>query len=177
MKYSAIIIALVMLVGCDTTNEQAPNNLKKGDQYFEAQEYEVAEYYYEKIPEESPQFKEAQSKMQKIAEIQRSKLPKISVEDEAKKVSIFEQSITSNALGKMPVHSVSLNNESSYKLASVEFEFTYFDAGGNLIAAKRCKVKTPIPAKSQETFNGISPGVLEETFTSSKVRILSAEFH
>ena len=176
MKYIISIITIAMLVGCDSTSDQAPGNLKKGDQYFEAREYEVAEYYYEKIPEDSPQFKEAQAKLQKIAEIQQSKLPKISAVDEAKKVSVFDQSITSNALGKMPVHSVSLNNESSYKLAWVEFEFTYFDAGGNLIAAKRCKVKTPIPAKSQGTFNGIASGVLEDTFTLSKVRILSAEF-
>ena len=176
MKYIFSIIAVAMLVGCDSTSEQAPGNLKKGDQYFEAREYEVAEYYYGKIPEDSPQFKEAQAKLQKIAEIQKSKLPTISAADETRKVSVFDQSITSNTLGKMPVHSVSLNNESSFKLASIEFEFTYFDAGGNLIAAKRCRVKTPIPARSQETFNGIAPGVLEETFTSSKVRILSAEF-
>jgi uncharacterized protein YcfL len=176
MKCIFSIIAVLMLAGCDNTSEQAPGNLKKGDQYFEAKEYEVAEYYYEKIPQDSPQFKEAQAKLQKIAEIQKSKLPTISAADESRKVSVFDQSITSNALGKMPIHSVSLNNESSYKLASVEFEFTYYDAGGNLIAAKRCRVKTPIPAKSQETFSGISPGVLEETFTSSKVRILSADF-
>lgn len=176
MKYILSIIAVATLVGCDRTSEQAPGNLKKGDQYFEAREYEVAEYYYEKIPEDSPQFKEAQAKLQKIAEIQRSALPKVSVVDEARKVSVFDQSITSNTLGKMPVHSVSLNNESGYKLAWVEFEFTYYDAGGNLIAAKRCRVNTPIPAKSQETFIGITPGVLEETFNSSKVRILSAEF-
>jgi hypothetical protein len=176
MKYIFSIIAVAMLIGCDSTSEQAPGNLKKGDQYFEAREYEVAEYYYQKIPGDSPQFKEAQAKLQKIAEIQKSKLPTISAADETRKVSVFDQSITSNTLGKMPVHSVSLNNESSFKLASIEFEFTYFDAGGNLIAAKRCRVKTPIPARSQETFNGIAPGVLEETFTSSKVRILSAEF-
>ena len=176
MKYIISIIAAACLIGCDSTSEQAPGNLKKGDQYFEAKEYDVAEYYYEKIPEDSPQFKEAQAKLQKIAEIQQSMIPKISAVDEAQKLSVFDQSITSNALGKMPIHSVSLNNESSHKLTSVEFEFTYFDAGGNLIAAKRCKVRTPIPAKSQETFSGISPGVLEETFTSSKVRILSAEF-
>ena len=176
MKSIIILIVTAMLWGCDSTSDQAPGNLKKGDQYFDAGEYEVAEYYYEKIPEESPQFKEAHVKLQKISEIRISKLPKISAEDEARKVSVFDQSVTSNALGKMPIHSVSLNNESSYKLTRVEFEFTYFDAGGNLIAAKRCKVRTPIPARSQETFSGISPGVLEETFSSSKVRILSAEF-
>lgn len=176
MKYILGIIVVMMLAGCDSTSEQAPGNLKKGDQYFEAKEYEVAEYYYEKIPQDSPQFKEAQAKLQKIAEIQKSKLPTISAADESRKVSVFEQSITSNTLGKMPIYSVSLNNESIYKLASVEFEFTYFDAGGNLIAAKRCRVKTPIPARSQETFSGISPGVLQETFASSKVRILSADF-
>lgn len=176
MKYFFSIIAVLMLAGCDNTSEQAPGNLKKGDQYFEAKEYEVAEYYYEKIPQDSPQFKEAQAKLQKIAEIQKSKLPTISAADESRKVSVFDQSITSNTLGKMPIHSVSLNNESSHKLASVEFEFTYYDAGGNLIATKKCRVKTPIPARSQETFGEISPGVLEETFTSSKVRILSADF-
>ena len=109
MKYIISIIAVAMLVGCDSTSEQAPGNLKKGDQYFEVREYEVAEYYYGKIPEDSPQFKEAQAKLQKIAEIKSSMLTKVSAEDEARKVSVFDQSITSNALGKMPVHSVSLH--------------------------------------------------------------------
>jgi hypothetical protein len=176
MKYVLTIIVAVLLVGCDSTSEQAPNNLKKGDQYFATKEYEVASYYYEKIPEDSPLYKEAQMKLQQIDDIEKGKLPKISAEDEARKVSVFDQSITSNALGKMPVHTVSLNNESVYKLVSVVLEFTYFDAGGNVIAVKRDKVVTPIPRKSQGTFKGIAPGVLDDPCTSSKVKVLSAEF-
>ena len=177
MKYIFSIIVAVLLVGCDRTSELAPNNMKKGDQYFATKEYDVAEYYYEKIPEDSPLYKEAQTKLQQIAEIQKSKLPKVSFEDEARKISVFEQKITSNTLGKMPIHSVTLNNESNYKLASVNLEFTYFDAGGDVIVVKQCKVTTRIPAKSQGTFKGIAPGVLDQSCSSSKVSVISAEFH
>lgn len=176
LKYLFPFLLAVLSVGCDRTSEKAPMNIKKGDEYFANQEYEVAEYYYEKIPEDSPLYKQAQMKLHEIGEIRSSKFPKISLEEEARKVSVFDQSITSNNLGKMPIHSVSLNNESQHKLSAVVLEFTYFDAGGNVVAVKRIRVETPLLGKSQETFRGIAPGVLDESCSSAKVKVLSAEF-
>jgi len=176
MKFVVIIVFAVLFFGCDNTPEQAPANLQKGDEYFAAQQYEVAEYYYEKIPEESPLYKEAQLKIDKIDEIQKNSIPKISVAEESQKVSIFEQTMTSNSGGTEPVHSVELNNESSHKLVSVVLEFTYFDAGGNVVAVKQLKVPSPMLGKTQETFKEIAPGHLESPCTSSKVKVVSAEF-
>ena len=166
----------MFLFGCDNTAEQAPTNLQKGDEYFAAKQYEVAEYYYDKIPEESPLYKEAQLKIEKIGEIQQGALPKISVAEESPKVSVFDQTITSNSGGTEPIHSVELNNESTHKLASVVLEFTYFDAARNVVGVKRCMVVTPMIGKTQETFKGIAPGKLESPCVSSKVRVVSVEF-
>ncbi len=176
MKYLYAIIISVVLFGCDNTAELASSNMKKGDDYFAMKEYEVAQYYYEKIPGESPLYKEAEMKLQRIDDIQKNALPTISVAEEATKVTIFDQSITSNASGVSPVHSVSLNNESVHKLASVELEFTYYDAAGKVVGVKRCKIPSPMLGKSQETFTGIATGSLDAPCTTSKIKVLSAEF-
>ena len=149
---------------------------KKGTNILPQNSTEVAEYYYDKIPEESPLYKEAQLKIEKIDEIQKGALPKISVAEESQKVSMFDQTMTSNSGGTEPIHSVELNNESMHKLASVVLEFTYLDAAGNVVAVKQCKVATPMIGKTQETFKGISPGSLESPCVSSKVKVVSVEF-
>ncbi len=176
MKFALTVIVSMFLFGCDNTADQAPNNLKKGDEYFAAKQYEVAEYYYDKIPEDSPCYKEAEIKMQQIADIQKGALPKISVVEESQKVTVFDQSMTINAGGTEPVHSVELNNESVHKLASVVLQFTYLDATGNVVAVKQCKIASPMSGKTQETFKGISPGNLESPCVSSKVKVVSVEF-
>jgi hypothetical protein len=176
MKLLLTVVFSMFLFGCDNTAEQASNNFQKGDEYFAAKQYEVAEYYYDKIPEESPLYKEAQLKIAKIDEIQKGALPKISVAEESQKVSVFDQTMTSNSGGTEPIHSVELNNESTHKLASVVFEFTYYDAAGKIVAVKRCKIATPMIGKTQETFKGITPGSLEFPCVSSKVKVVSVEF-
>ena len=165
-----------LLIGCDNSVDQAPVNMKKADQYFAERQYEIADYYYEKIPEESPLYKEAQLKIEQIASMEQSALPKGPGADEALKITIFDQSITSNPGGVAPIHTIQLNNESVHKLASVQLEFSYFDAAGNLMGVKRCNVGTPILGKSQETFTGIAPGVLDAQFVTYRVKVISAEF-
>ena len=176
MKLLLTVFFSMLLFGCDNTAEQAPNNLQKGDQYFAAKQYEVAEYYYDKIPEESPLYKEAQLKIEKIDVIQKGALSKISVAVESQKVSVLDQTMTSNSGGTEPIHSVQLNNESTHKLASVVLEFTYFDAAGNIVAVKQCKIATPMIGKTQEAFKDITPGSLESPCVSSKVKVVSVEF-
>ncbi len=176
MKRALMMLALAMVLGCDTTPELAPNNMKKGDQYLAEKDYDVAEYYYEKIPDSSPLYKEAQLKLKQIVDIRAGAIPKVSAEAELQKVSVFEQSIIRNDDGKTPIHNVSLNNESTHKLVSVQLEFTYFDGAGNLIGLKRCTVNKAMSAKTQETFTNIAPGTLDVPCASSKVKVISAEF-
>ena len=149
---------------------------KKGTNISRQNSTEVAEYYYDKIPEESPLYKEAQLKIEKIDAIQKGALPKISVAVESQKVSVLDQTMTSNSEGREPIHSVELNNESTHKLASVVLEFTYFDAAGNIVAVKQCKIATPMIGKTQEMFKGVTPGSLESPCASSKVKVVSVEF-
>ena len=176
MKLLLTVMFSMLLFGCDNTAEQAPTNLQKGNEYFEAKQYEVAEYYYDKIPEESPLYKEAQLKIEKIGEIQKGARPKISVAEESQRVSVLDQTMTSNSGGTEPIHSVEINNESVHKIASVVLEFTYFDAAGNVVAVKQCKIASPMIGKTQETFKEIAPGTLEAPCVSSKVKVVSVEF-
>jgi hypothetical protein len=177
MKRILVVAVLLIFAGCDNSIERAPVNLKKGDTYFASKDYEVAQYYYEKVPEESPLFKEAQLKLQEISSIEAGMIPKAPGAEEVQKLSIFDQSMTSNAGGMYPIHSITLNNESTHRLVSVVFEFTYFDASGEVVTAKQVKVSTPMSAKTQDTFTGIAPGKLDLACATSKVKIVSAEFH
>ena len=176
MKHTLLVIILLMLSGCDNSVERAPINMKKGDTYFAAKEYEVAQYYYEKIPEESPLFKEAETKLQQINDLEASMLPKAPGVEELAKVTIFDQSMTKSEDGLNPVNSVELNNESTHKLTSVILEFTYYDGGGEVVGVKQYKLTTSMIGKTQETFSGITPGKLDLACAKCSVRILSAEF-
>jgi len=66
-----LLILLLLAAGCIDTEENASANLKKGDDFFAKNEYEVAEYYYERIPEESPFYAKAQVKLEEIAKIKK----------------------------------------------------------------------------------------------------------
>ena len=176
MKRFIPLFAFLMMLGCDNTAERAPVNLQKGDEYFDAKQYEVAQYYYEKIPEESPLYKQAQMKLQQIGEIEAGMLPKAPGGEEIQKLSIFDQSMTSNVDGLNPIHSVELNNESTFRLTSVTLEFAYYDANGDLVAVKQCKIPMHMSAKTQETLTGISPGKLDVACSTGKGRIVAAQF-
>ena len=176
MKRTLLVLFVLALSACDNSPERADANMKKGDEYFASKDYEVAQYYYQKIPEESPRFKEAREKLLQIDELQKSGLPKAPGADEAGKVTIFEQTMTSNVGGTAPIHSVSLNNESTHRINSVELEFTYFDGTGTVVGVKRCKVHAAMAGKTQDTFTDVVPGVLDLPCTTSKARIVSVEF-
>ena len=176
MKRFSIVFLLLFAAGCDNSADRAPANMKKGDDYLASKDYEIAQYYYEKIPEESPLFKEAQTKLQQIDDAERALLPKTPGAEESQKVTIFDQSITSNAGGVAPIHSVELNNESTHRLVSVVLEFTYYDASGNVVGVKQCTISSPMTGKTQDTFNGIAPGTLDMPCATSKARVVSAVF-
>jgi len=176
MKRIAILMFLLLFAGCDNSAERAPINLKKGDAYFDAKEYEVAQYYYEKIPEESPLYKQAEMKLQQINVLETSMLPKAPGSEELEKVTIFDQSMTNSEDGMNPTHSVELNNESTHRLTSVVLQFTYFDGGGDVVGVKDYNLSTSMTGKTQETFVGIAPGKLEMPCAKCKVRLVSAVF-
>ncbi|HTR81550.1 MAG TPA: hypothetical protein VMM58_07950 [Bacteroidota bacterium] len=176
MKRLMLCILFALMSGCDNSADRAPANMQKGDEYLASKDYEIAQYYYEKIPEESPLYKEAQTKLQQIDEAEQSLLPKGPGPEEAQKVTIFETSITSNPGGILPIHSVELNNESTFRVKSVVLEFTYFDAAGNVVGVKQRKVPASMAGQTQDTFTGITPGSLDAPCVSCKVRIVSVQF-
>jgi len=58
-----VLVLILLVFGCSDLGDQASANLKKGDEFFAKNEYEVAEYYYDKIPEESPFYRQARKKL------------------------------------------------------------------------------------------------------------------
>ena len=63
MIKTILLFLILLLAGCGESVEDAPINLQKGNDFYIRGQYEVAEYYFEKIPEDSPLYPEAQEKL------------------------------------------------------------------------------------------------------------------
>ncbi|MBW7887933.1 MAG: hypothetical protein H3C35_06185 [Bacteroidetes bacterium] len=70
MKKLFLCVILLVAAGCEDLDEDAPINFKKGIEFYKKGEYEIAEYYFDKIPEESPLYNSAQKRLQKIRELE-----------------------------------------------------------------------------------------------------------
>ena len=167
---------MLLIVGCSDPGEQAGSNLKKGDEFFAKNEYEIAEYYYEKIPEESPLYRQAQKKLNEITVIKEHW--KIGEADSAEvaQVVLVENKYNADNTSKVPIHTLTLLNNSRKKLGSVNIEFTYYNAAGGVIAVLVDEVKTPLGSNTQGVFDKVSPGILPDKFERCEARIINAHF-
>jgi hypothetical protein len=171
-----ILGLLLMLFGCSDPADKASENLKKGDEFFGKNEYEVAEYYYEKIPEESPFFHQAQKKLNAIAVVKAKW--KVAVGDtvEISKVVIIDNKYKADNLSKEPIHTITLVNKSWKKLESVNIEFIYYNEAGTVVTRLVGDVKTDLEPRTQSVFENISPGTVHERFVKCEAKIINAYF-
>ncbi len=171
-----IFSLLFLLFGCSDPGDQASANLKKGDEFFAKNEYEVAEYYYDKIPEDSPFFRQAQKKLNIIASAKTKwKVVQGDTVDISQVVLIENEYQTSN-VSRLPIHSITLENKSWKRLESVNIEFTYFKETGTVIAKLIGSIETNLEPRTQRVFKNISPGTIQEQFVKCDARIVSANF-
>lgn len=172
-----IFSLIFFAVGCSDPIDQASTNLKKGDEFFAKNEYEAAEYYYDRIPEESPFYPQAQKKMNAIAVFKAKWRVNDKDSSEISKVVLVENISKMNNISRVPTHMITIANNSTKLLESIEVEFTYYDQNESVITALITEVKTPLKPKSQETYYDITPGLLQERFTTCQAKIINAHFH
>ena len=167
---------LVILFGCSDPADQAGTNLKKGDEFFDKSEYEVAEYYYEKIPEESPLFIQAQKKLNAIAMVKEQWKVVAGDPIEISNITIVEHKYNTDSSATLPIHSVTLVNRYWKKLKSVDIQFSYYDGSGNIVAKLITEIETNLDSRNQRVYENISPGTVRERFVSCEIKIINADF-
>ncbi|MDP1678375.1 MAG: FxLYD domain-containing protein [Bacteroidota bacterium] len=171
------ILGLVLLVfGCSDPGDKASENLKKGDSFFEKNEYEVAEYYYDKIPEESPFYRQAQKKLDAIALVKEQWKIVASDSVGASKIILVENKYRTDSVSGAPIHTITLTNNSRRTVNSVNIEFTYYNQAGNVITTLVGDVKTSLEPNTRASFDDITPGTLQELFVKCDAKIISIHF-
>lgn len=168
-----LIICIVVMFGCTDSEDNASSNLRKGDEFLSQGEYEIAEYYYEKIPEESVLYKTASRRKLEISKM-------TSGSDTANKesdgVQIIRHSYKITA-AKLPIHKVTIANRTRKKLNMVEIEFTYLDVAGREVRTTTANVLANIDKGDQREINDISPGVISEKFSWVRVSVVGKIFY
>ena len=175
MARMAAVIFLVVLIGCGGSLEDAPMNFQNGNEFYNRGQYEVAEYYYEKIPEESPLYPEAKKKLDAITEIKKDWVNKEISSSDIEKVVIVDNKAQIDNTTHIPSHRLVIANNTSRELESVAIRFTYYDAEGDRVGQLTTVVKTPLEPHSQKVFGGVKPGIMTHAFSSSDAEIVSAK--
>lgn len=171
-----LIVGLLVVIGCADTEENAAANLKKGNDFYEKKEYEVAEYYYERIPESSPLYNEAQKKLEAIEKIKKQWVEKEVPPTELSKIVILDHTFQLNNVTRIPSHRLSLVNNTDRILESIVVQFTYFDKDNKEVGKLETEARTPMFEHTQDVFKGIEPGYLEVEFVRAEAKIIKARF-
>ena len=171
-----LLILLLLAAGCIDTEENASANLKKGDDFFAKNEYEVAEYYYERIPEESPFYAKAQVKLEEIAKIKKQWVEKEVSASDIAKINIIEHTYNWDNMTRVPVHRLSMVNNTDRILEYITVQFDYYDKDNNLITRFTVETRTPMLQNTQNAFNNIGTGVMKRDFARSTATIIEARF-
>jgi hypothetical protein len=138
-------------------------------------EYEIAEYYYDKIPEESVLYKSVarrrQEMQKKLASGEAaSGGSSSSSQKRAEGIFITKQSYLLQ-LGRMPIHTITVLNNTSKKLNVLEVEFVYLDGSGNEVSRRLMMVSANLGPGEERQMEKIAPGMVNEKFTSVKVEV------
>lgn len=175
MKKIAIVF-LLLVAGCAGNEDEAPINLKKGDDFFDKKEYEVAEYYYEKIPEDSPLYPQAAKKLEEIRDIKLKWTDKTVSESDLAKIIITDHSYGVDNVLQIPSHRLLLFNHNQRNIASITVEFSYYKNNGDFIKQLTTDVNVVIKSKDQNECGGIQPGRVGEVFGKSTAKIIGAKY-
>lgn len=170
----AFILSLMFLFGC-TDSENAASNLQKGDEFLKRGNYEVAEYYYDKIPEESVFYKTVLRRRQ---EMEKKRNSGATASEGASSSGQKQQEgvkITSEShmlqMGKMPIHTIKILNGTSKKLNVLEMDFVYLDDSGREVARLLTMVNANVDPGEEKEIGKIMPGMVSEKFTRVKTEI------
>lgn len=176
MKRLSLLAVMLFAAGCHSDLENASSNMRKGDAFFATKEYDAAEYYYEKIPAESPWFAQAHAKLDSIAAFRRYWSKTAASPEDMKMITLGDHSASMMNAKMKPLHSFVITNNTDRTLRSVTVEFTYYDIDQRCVGTLTCDVDAPVPPKKNGVFNRVEPGTLTHTFYKSKARLVGAEF-
>jgi hypothetical protein len=175
-KVFILCVLLVAAAGCQNEQENAPANMKKGNSFYEVKEYDVAQYYYEKIPPESPLYPDAKNKLDSIAIFKKYwAITKVTDED-MKKIDLIDHSGSMNLSSMKPLHSFVILNNTERTLSIVTVEFTYYDFEHNVVGKLTCDVDAPVPSMKKGVFSRVEPGILKSAFARSTVKLVGAQY-
>lgn len=175
MKKIPILIVILML-GCTDTEENASTNLRKGDEFFNKGEYDIAEYYYDKIPEESVLSQTVARRKDEINKIRVD--PTLDKHSTKKKEGVFISNHTfeTGTMGLLPLHRMTIVNNTGKNLQFCEMEFVYYDAQGQEVERLSTVVTTGVQKESQKVFEKISPGVVKQKFVKANAILVKPVF-
>lgn len=176
MKKYVVLFILFAAVGCENLEENAPSNYKKGEEFLRKGEYEIAEYYFDKVPEDSPWYKRTQKRLTEVHRQQDAQAVRAVSSSIKNDVSVIQQSFQVNNFGKVPFHFVTLENATDKTVQMVELEFVYFDSGGREVGRLPSVLNIDIPPNSTKELKNISPGVVNDKFERVSVNILRVLF-
>jgi hypothetical protein len=176
MKIYAYCLLFLAAAGCQSNFENAPSNMKKGDSFYASKEYDVAEYYYQKIPEESPLYAEAKAKLDSIATFKKYYAITTVTEQDLKNIDLMDHSFSMNLSTMKPLHSFVILNKTPRSLSSITVEFTYYDMNHNTVGQLVCDVDAPVPSMKKGVFSRVEPGVLQSVFAKSSVKLVGAQY-
>ncbi len=179
MLNKIFFLSLLLFFGCADEMDNAGSNIKKGDTFFAKGEYEIAEYYYNKIPEDSPYYKKAQRKLGELTKLQEEQALQNteSVTETKEEVTVVKHSYQMNNMGRVPFHAVTFMNTTSNETQIIELEFVYFNDDGKEVARLATMVYAGIPPLGQASVEKISPGMVNEKFSRVSVVIQRVLFN
>ncbi|MCK9410606.1 MAG: FxLYD domain-containing protein [Bacteriovoracaceae bacterium] len=166
----AFILCLMVFFGCTDSDENASTNLRKGDEFLARGEYEVAEYYYDKIPEESVLYKTVLRRRQEMEKQQASGGAVKRVDRNAEGVFVTKHSY-SLQMGRIPIHTISILNNTSKRVNTIEMEFVYLDDTGKEVARLLTMVNAMVDPAEEKEIGKITPGMVTEKFKRVKIDI------
>jgi uncharacterized protein YcfL len=175
MKKSVILIC-VLIIGCGGSLEDAQSNFQKGNEFFDHQEYDVAEYYYEKVPQDSPLYQEAAKKIDEIENIRRELADNEVSKADLSNISILDQSNHMDIVSNKPFHRILFVNHTAKTLKSVTFEFVYLDKDGNEVDKLTKEVKIRVNPNETKEIKGIEPGTVTKIFNTAQVAIIGGTY-
>lgn len=172
----AAVLALAV-AGCTDSEENASTNLRKGDEFFKKGEYDIAEYYYDRIPDDSPLKQTVTRRKEDIVKFRENPALDTNVKRKVKGVFVKNHTFAITSLGVMPVHRFTIVNNTDKTLQFCEMEFVYFDAGGKEVERLNYVANTLVPKDEEKVFDKINPGVVRGKFVRSTATIVKPVFY
>lgn len=167
---------LLLALGCSDSEENASTNLRKGDEFYNKGQYDIAEYYYDKIPEDSPLHKSAVRRVDEINKIRID--PSLDKHATKKKEGVFitNHTFETGTMGVLPLHRMTVVNNTNKNLQFCELEFVYYDASGKEVERLSSVVTTGVQKDTQKNFEKISPGVVKQKFAKATIILVKPVF-